>query len=218
PAQLRALAVRAAAHGIATQIHAIGDAAVRAALDALGATAGATQLLPRVEHAQLVAADDLPRFAALGVAASMQPVHVRSDAAKARRLWGARAEARGYALGALVRSGAVVAAGTDAPVEPVDPWPGVACAVVRSAPEWAPGTPPFGAQHAVDLWTSLRAWCVGPARSAGERDRGRLVAGCRADVAVLPAAALDEPVEAGGTLWRARPTLVLINGEVAAER
>ena len=218
PEELSAQARRAAANGIATQIHGIGDAAVRAALDALAGTAGATPLMPRIEHAQLVADADLPRFAALGVAASMQPVHVRSDAAKARRLWGARAEARGYALAGILASGAVVAAGTDAPVEPADPWPGVACAVTRSGRDWAPGTPPFGPQHALDLWQSLRSWSVGPAVTAGEVDRGRLTPGQRADLVVLPAAALATPVEPGGALWRARPRLVLMDGRVVVER
>jgi len=218
PGELRGQARWAAANGIATQIHAIGDAAVRAALDVLGDTVGATPLMPRVEHAQLVSRDDVPRFAALGVAASMQPVHVRSDAAKARRLWGSRGEVQGYALGAIARSGAILAAGTDAPVEPVDPWPGVACAVTRSAPDWTPGTLPFGPHNALDVWASLRAWCVGPPVTAGERDRGRLTAGQRADLAVLPASAFEEPVEAGGVLWRARPRLVLMDGEVVAER
>ena len=54
--------------------------------------------------------------------------------------------------------------------------------------------------------------------SAGETDRGRLVAGHRADVVVLPAAAMSEPVEPGGALWFARPRLVLMDGEVVAER
>jgi hypothetical protein len=171
-----------------------------------------------VEHAQLVSADDTPRFAALGIAASMQPVHVRSDAAKARRLWGPRAEARGYPLAAIARTGAVVAAGTDAPVEPIDPWPGVACAVTRAAPEWVPGTSSFGPENALDLWESLRAWCVGPAVTAGEQDRGRLVRGQRADIVVLSAAALSEPVALDGALWNARPRLVLMDGEVVAER
>ncbi len=218
PSELRELAKRAAGAGIATQIHAIGDAAVRAALDALAPTVGATPLMPRVEHVQLVADADVPRFAALGIAASMQPVHVRSDTAKARRLWGTRAEARAYALDAVRRTGAVLAAGTDAPVEPADPWPGVACAVTRAAPDWEPGTAPFGPQNALDLWGSLRSWCIGPAVSAGERDRGRLVPGQRADLVVLSASALDEPVAVGGALWNARPRLVLVDGEVVAER
>ncbi len=207
---------RAAALGIATQIHGIGDAAVRAALDVLGPTVGATPLVPRIEHTQLVHPDDVPRFAALGIAASFQPVHVRSDTEKARRLWGDRADAWAYALGAIAATGALIPTGTDAPVEPIDPWPGVACAVTRAAPSWPAGVAPLGPGNAIPLWRSLRAACVDPALSAGERDRGRLVPGHRADVVVLPAAALDEPVEVGGALWHARPRLVLVDGEVAA--
>jgi predicted amidohydrolase YtcJ len=216
PETLRAQVVRAVSLGIATQVHGIGDAAVRVALDILAPTAGTTPLMPRIEHAQLVAEADIARFAALGIAASMQPVHVRTDAAKARWLWGPRSESRGYALGALARSGAVIPIGTDAPVEPVDPWPGIACAVTRLAPTWPDGTAAFGLANALDLWRAIRAACVDPAVSAGERDRGRLVPGQRADIVVLPAAALREPVEAGGALWSARPRLVLLDGEVVA--
>ena len=216
PDALREQAARAAALGIATQIHAIGDAAVGAALDALAPTVGVTPLMPRVEHVQLIADADVARFAALGIAASMQPIHVRSDAAKARRLWGPRADARAYALAALARAGAVVPAGTDAPVEPVDPWPGVACAVTRAAPSWPAGTPAFGPANALSLWRSIRASCVDPAISAGEGDRGRLTPGQRADIVVIPAAAISEPVEVDGALWHARPQLVLVDGEVVA--
>ena len=65
----------------------------------------------------------------------------------------------------------------------------------------------LGPDNAVDLWRALRAACVDPAVTAGEPDRGRLVAGQRADIVVLPAAAVDEPVEVGGALWNARPRL-----------
>ncbi len=216
PHGLRDQVTRAAGAGIATQIHAIGDAAVRAALEVLGPAAGRTTLMPRVEHAQLVADADVPRFAALGVAASMQPVHIRSDAEKARRLWGARADARAFPIAALARSGAVVAFGTDAPVEPIDPWPGLACTVTRSAPSWPTGTPPLGARNAIALWRAIRAACVGPAITAGESDRGRLTPGSRADLVVLAAEIVSEPVEVGGPLWHARPRLVLLDGEVVA--
>lgn len=217
PEELRVQATRAAAQGIATQIHGIGDAGVRAALDALAPTVGATRLMPRVEHAQLVAEADVPRFAALGIAASMQPVHVRSDMAQARRLWGARGEERGYALGRLDATGAVLPFGTDAPVEPVDPWPGIACAVTRSAPGWPDGTPPYGPGNALGLWRAVRGACVDGPVSAGEADRGRLVPGQRADLVVLPAAAVEEPVVVDGALWHARPRLVLVDGEVELE-
>ena len=89
------------------------------------------------------------------------------------------------------------------------------CAVTRSAPTWPAGTPPLGPAQALPLWRAIRAACVDPAITAGEADRGRLVAGQRADLVVLPGAAVDEPVEAGGALWHARPRLVLIDGEVA---
>ncbi len=218
PDELREQAIRAASLGIATQIHGIGDAAVRTALDVLASTVGSTSLMPRVEHVQLVSHADVPRFAELGIAASMQPVHVRSDTAKARRLWGSRADARAFAFAALHRTGAVITFGTDAPVEPVDPWTGLACAVTRSSPEWPPGTPPFGPHNALALWRAIRAACVDPAVSAGETDRGRLVPGQRADLVVLPAAAVAEPVEVDGALWHARPRLVLVDGEIAADR
>ena len=218
PEELREQARRAASLGIATQIHGIGDAAVRAALDVLAPTVGLTPLMPRVEHTQLVSDADVPRFAELGIAASMQPVHVRSDAAKARQLWGPRAEARAYALAALDRTGAVIVFGTDAPVEPIDPWTGLACAITRSSPEWPAGTPPFGPHNAMTLWRAIRAACVDPAVSAGETDRGRLVPGQRADLVVLPAAAIAEPVEVDGALWHARPRMVLVDGLIAAER
>jgi hypothetical protein len=216
PEGLAAQAGRAAKLGIATQIHGIGDAAVRAALDVLAPTVGATPLMPRIEHSQLVHPADVARFAALGVAASMQPVHLRSDVDKARRLWGERADASAFPVRALLRTGAVVAFGTDAPVEPVDPWPGLACAVTRSAPSWSPGTSPLGPAHGVTVWQAIRAACVGPALTAGERDRGRLVAGQRADLVVLPANAVEEAVEIGGALWHARPSLVLLDGQVVA--
>jgi predicted amidohydrolase YtcJ len=218
PDELARQASRAAALGITTQVHAIGDAAVRAALDVLAPTVGRTALVPRVEHAQLVASADIPRFGATGIAASMQPIHVRSDAVKARRLWGDRADAYAYAFAALDRAGALIVFGTDAPVEPVDPWPGLACAVTRASPEWPAGTAPFGPQNALDLWQAIRAACLNPALSAAERDRGRLLPGHRADLVVIPAAAVSDPVETGGALWNARPRLVLLDGEVAAER
>ena len=218
PERLGELAARAASIGIATQIHGIGDAAVRAALNALAPTVGATPLMPRVEHAQLVADDDIVRFAALGIAASVQPVHLRSDVDKARALWaGDRAERQAFPLAALASTGAVVAFGTDAPVEPFDPWPGIACAVTRSAPSWPAGTAPLGPAQGLSRWRAIHAACVDPAISAGELDRGRLVVGQRADIVVLPAEAVGEPVEAGGALWNARPRLVLVDGAVAAE-
>jgi predicted amidohydrolase YtcJ len=217
PAELADLAARAAAAGIATQVHAIGDAAVRAALDALGPTTPRVPLMPRVEHVQLCQPGDRDRLAALGVAASVQPVHLREDAATARRDWGGRAERFGYAWRSLLDAGAVVAFGTDAPVEPIDPWPGIAMAVLRHAPSWPAGTPPFGPDESLSLEQALRAATVGPATTSREPLRGRLVAGSPADLVVLPAAP-REPDAAAAAFAVVRPRLVMVDGEVALER
>ncbi len=209
---------RAAAAGIATQVHAIGDRACRVTLDALAPTAGRSALMPRLEHVQLLHPDDLPRFAAAGIAASIQPVHVRADAPIARALWGDRAETRGYPMRSLIDSGAVVAFGTDAPVEPIDPWPGLSMAVTRIDGSWPAGSEPFGPDERLTLEQALRAACIAPARTAAEPDRGRLIPGQRADLVILPASALSHPIEPGGALATARPRVVVVDGEVAFER
>jgi predicted amidohydrolase YtcJ len=217
PERLAELAGRAATHDIATIIHAIGDWGVRAALEALEPTARKLPLMPRLEHVQLLHPDDRPRFARAGIAASVQPIHLRADAAAARRLWGARAEANGYTWKSIADTGAVLAFGTDAPVEPIDPWPGLSMAVTRRDHSWPAATPAFGPGEALTLERAIRAACIGPAITAGERDRGRLVVGQRADLVVLPIEALTEPVEPGGALATARPRLVLVDGAVGFE-
>ena len=173
--------------------------------------------MPRLEHVQLLHPDDRPRFAAAGIAASIQPIHVRADAPIARSLWGDRAETRGYPMRSLIDAGAVVAFGTDAPVEPTDPWPGLSMAVTRIDGSWPAGSEPFGADERLTLEQALRAACVAPAVIAAELDRGRLVPGQRADLLVIPAQALVHPIEPGGALATARPRLVMIDGEVAFE-
>jgi predicted amidohydrolase YtcJ len=173
PDELAELAERSANAGITTQIHAIGDRALRAALDALAPTVGRTALRPRIEHVQLADPLDVSRFAATGIVASVQPNHVGDDAPKARRAWGVRAEGS-YPWRRLVESGAIVAFGTDAPADTEDPWPGLAMAVTRRDPRWPADSPAFGPQEALTLPQALRAACVAPATTAGEPDRGRL--------------------------------------------
>ena len=107
--------------------------------------------------------------------------------------------------------------GTDAPVEPIDPWPGIALAVTRLDPRWPAGTPAYGPHEALVLDRALRAACVDAAVSARETDRGRLTVGQRADVVVIPAAALREPTEPGGALATTRPSLVVMDGRVVHE-
>jgi predicted amidohydrolase YtcJ len=214
---MRERAAKAAAAGIATQIHAIGDAAVRTSLDVLAPTVSKVKLMPRLEHIQLCHPDDRARFAALGIGASVQPVHLRDDAATARRDWGARAESAGYTWRSLLDAGAVLGFGTDAPVEPIDPWPGVAMAVLRRDPSWGADVPPFGPDEALTLEQTLRAATVGPATFARDPLGGRLVPGARADLIVLPAAPREGP-ERAAAFATVRPRLVIVDGEIALER
>lgn len=210
PDELAELLRRAWSAGISGQVHAIGDGAVRLALDLLAEQPREVALPPRIEHAQLVHPHDVPRFGRLGIAASVQPVHLRSDAELARQAWGERAE-WAFPLAGLVAGGALIPAGTDAPVEPEDPWPGIAVAVSRRDP-WRPHDVPLGAHQAIDLARSLRAACLDPWLVAAEHHGGRLVAGCHADLLVVPSRGFDEPF-AAAALAETRPLLTMLGGE-----
>lgn len=118
---------RAHEHGIESTIHAIGDHANALVLDAFE-TIGCTG---SIEHAQLIAPDDFPRFKELGVAASVQPVHALDDRDVADRHWAGRTD-RAFAFGGLLAAGAELRLGSDAPVAPLDPWLSAAAAVHRS--------------------------------------------------------------------------------------
>ncbi len=157
-------------------VHAIGDRANRDALDAFEATQDEWRgLRPRIEHAQCLHPDDIPRFAALGVAASIQPSMAVTDEPVAERLWADRLEGA-YAYRSLHESGARLALGSDAPVEAMDPLRGLRDAVLR---EWR-------SHEALDLQAALEALTVTPAWLAGDEDRrGRLAPGMLADLVIL---------------------------------
>ena len=150
--ELEGLLRRATSAGLTTAVHAIGDVGVRTALDAHEA-AGCGG---RVEHAQQVLPEDLPRFAALGVTASVQPRHAVDDRDLADLHW-AGATSRAFPYAALLAAGADVVLGSDAPVAPLDPWDAVASAVHRTLDDrgaWHPE------QH-LTLAQALAASCGG---------------------------------------------------------
>jgi predicted amidohydrolase YtcJ len=186
--------VRGAAEAhLPVAVHAIGDAANRAALDAFEATRDAWRplgLRPRIEHAQLLAAEDVGRFARIGVAASVQFSHAPSDRDLADRLWEGREGA--YAYRSLLDAGALLANGSDAPVEELDPLAGIAAGVLRTLDEreaWRP-------DQAVTAEEALRASTLGPAWLAGdEHRRGTLAPGMLADLVVLDRDPLACPPE-----------------------
>lgn len=214
PGELRAVVARAVAGGLSVAIHAIGDRAVRHALDAFEAAPAAARARlafpPRIEHAQLVHGDDLPRFAALGVAASMQPSHAVADIPLARERWSARLE-RAYPWRALLDAGARLAFGSDAPVEPPRAAYGMFCAIARREPG-QPVTAAMSPRQCVTLDEALRAYTSEPARLDGRWPRGgTLRAGAHGDLVVW-----DRDLFACGpdALALARPVATLVAGEV----
>ncbi|GAB3758581.1 amidohydrolase [Microlunatus parietis] len=135
-ATLTSMITEARAAGLDSAVHAIGDRANSVALNAFLA-AGCPG---RIEHAQLILDEDLPRFAELGVIASVQPDHLITDRAVADRHWAGRT-GRAFPLASLLAAGATLRLGSDAPVSPLDPWVTIAAAVHRTAgaePPWHP--------------------------------------------------------------------------------
>jgi predicted amidohydrolase YtcJ len=159
---------------------------------------------------QVLHPDDLPRLAALGVTASMQPVHATADRDAAERYWGPRCR-YAYAWRSLAASGAVLAFGSDAPVETPDPWRGLYAAVTRRR-EDEPGAPPWYPDECLTLQQALRAYTQGPAYAAGaEREWGRLAPGYVADFIVLDR---DPYAGAPDDLLRVQVLATVVDGRV----
>src|SRR2546426_3253655 len=182
--ELSELIRHASRAGFPIAVHAIGDQANRDALDAFEETRTEWQplgLRQRIEHAQLLAPEDLDRFAELGVAASVQFSHAPSDRELADRLWAGKTDGA-YAFRSLWDSGALLANGSDAPIEELEPWAGVCAGVLRTLDEreaWHP-------EQRLTLEEALRATTVNPAWLArDERRRGKLLPGFLADLVVL---------------------------------
>ena len=216
-AQLDSLVAAADAAGLQVILHAIGDAANRQALDAFERAAranGTRGRRHRVEHAQILDRADIPRFARLGVIASMQPTHATSDMRWAETRIGRERAAEGaYAWRSLLDAGATVVFGTDFAVEPMAPVEGIYSAVTRQSRE-EPGTPPGGwlpeqrltREEAIRLYTAASAY--------GEWQEGRkgtLRPGMLADLVVWDRDLLTVPE---AEILRAAPDLMVVGGRV----
>ncbi len=208
---------RAALGGIASAIHAIGDGANRRVLDLyarLREEGSETRLPHRIEHVQLLTPQDLPRLAALGVVASMQPIHAPHDREMAERRWGARAR-YGYALRSVLQSGATLILGTDSPVESLNPLVNLYAAVTRRAPEagqaegWYP-------DEALTLDEALYGYTLAPALSTGQAQHtGSLTPGKWADLVVLSRDLYADGPEA---LLETEVDLTMLGGRVLYRR
>jgi len=195
PDELRESALLAAEHHLQLCSHAIGDRANRVALDvyeeALVTVPDGRERRWRVEHAQHLAPEDITRFGELGVIAAMQPIHCTSDGPwVVLRLGEERAENGAYMWRSLLDSGAVIASGTDAPVEAVDPIASYHAAVTRQLPD---GTFFYPGQ-VMTREEALRARTLDAAYAAFEEDiKGSLETGKLADVTVLSKDILTVP-------------------------
>jgi predicted amidohydrolase YtcJ len=214
---LRRTARLAVEHGFQLCVHAIGDRANREILDLYEATfrahPGKRGLRWRIEHAQHLDPADVPRFARLGVIASMQGVHCTSDAPfVVPRMGVERARSGAYAWRSLLDSGAVIANGTDAPVEDVSP---IACfysSVTRKLPD---GTA-FFAEQKMTRREALRSYTVDAAYAGFEEDlKGSLVPGKLADVVVLSRDVTSMPED---QILGTKVEYTIVGGKVLYER
>jgi len=199
-------------------VHAIGDRANRETLDLYAllfdeADVNGEERRWRVEHAQHLHPDDIPRFADLGVMASMQAIHACSDAPyNYKRLGAERVEGGAYPWKTLWNDGAIVGNGTDVPVEKIDPLASYHCTVTRQVP----GTDTtFTPDETLTRRQALKSYTVANARMAfAEEEKGTLTPGKLADVTVLSDNILEIPAD---QIRDAQVDLTILGGEVVYE-
>src|ERR1700687_469496 len=186
--KLKAMAIERDKAGFQIAIHAIGDRAHRVALDVFESVArvnGTRDRRGRIEHAQVIAPEDIPRFATLGVIASMPPSHETNDLRWAEQRVGLVRARGAYAWASLLKSGAKLAFGTDFDVEPINPMRGLYACVTREGVDGGPagGWQP---QEKISIDECIRAYTSGAAYAQFEEGKkGELKVGEYADLLVL---------------------------------
>ncbi len=215
-AEARRATTRAAAGGLASVVHAIGDAAVRRALDLL-------EPLPRVavphriEHLQLVHPRDLPRAARAGIVASMQPAHLLTDIPLVERHWGSRGSGA-YACRSLLDARTRLVFGSDVPVETIDPRDGVYAALERQRRQGGPGGG-WRPREKLTFQEALRAYSVEGWAAAGQGGRGGALAQDQAADLVAWECDLAAVLANDGSAFRAgSAALTVVGGDAVWRR
>ena len=191
----------AAAGGLSLTVHAIGDRANHDVLDVYEQLRRDEVGRPgphprhRIEHVQVLHPGDLNRLAELNVIASMQPIHATSDMVMADRYWGERARFS-YAWRTMWDSGALVVFGSDAPVERIDPLPGLHAAVTRRRADGHPGPEGWFPEQRLALWQAIYAFTGAAARTSGqEKTQGMIAPGKLADLTIFDRDPFAAPAE-----------------------
>jgi predicted amidohydrolase YtcJ len=208
---LRRLVTASVEGGFAVAVHAIGDRANLEVLDVyeeVRATGPGRDALLRLEHAQVLRPDDIPRLGKLHVVASMQPIHLVGDMPVVDRYWGERGR-YAYAFRSILDAGGVLAFGSDAPIEDPNPLRGIHAAVARRDPLLR-GASAWHPHERITIFEAIDAYTIGAAVAAGTRDRtGSIRPGMRADLTVL-----DRDITAcePDALLDARVAMAVVNG------
>ncbi len=179
---------QASAAGLSSTIHAIGDKATHDVLDVFAAVRGEetnVRLRHRIEHVQLLHPDDFNRLGQINVIASMQPIHATSDMLIADKFWGPRS-AGAYAWRTQLNAGAMLAFGSDAPVESFNPFWGIHAAVARRRTDGSPAPDGWYPEQRLTVEEAVRGFTLGAAyASYDEQRKGSLTTGKLADLIVL---------------------------------
>ncbi len=206
---------RAVNNGLALTIHAIGDRANRIVLNAFEKirTYEEQQGLPRqhhrIEHVQTIHPSDLPRLAALDIIASVQPIHAPSDMRTADKYLGDRSK-NAYAYQSLLKSGATLVLGSDAPVESVNPFLGIHAAVTRRRADGSPGPEGWHPEQRLSLEEAIEGFTHAPAVITNRGHRlGQIAEGYQADFLILE----DDPFHLDPQdLWKIKPLSTYVGG------
>ena len=204
--------------GLQVAVHAIGDRAIRTQLDIFARVAqenGARDRRFRIEHAQHIAPEDLPRFAPLGVIASMQPYHEADDGRWAEQVIGPERSKGTYAFRSLRDAGARLAFGSDWFVAPPTPLEGIKAAVTRQTID---GKQPMGwqPQEKITVEDALRAYTIGSAYAGFMDDKlGTITAGKYADLVLIDR---DITAMAPDSIDKAKVMLTMVGGRIVYRR
>jgi predicted amidohydrolase YtcJ len=218
PMKFRRVLERAVALGFQVNTHAIGDAANRLVLDAyqqaFDGKSGADKRF-RIEHAQVLAPPDVPRFRALGVIPSMQPTHCTSDMYWATDRLGAQRAEGAYLWKTFLDQGVRVPAGSDAPVESIEVVPGLYAAVTRQdAKGWPEGG--WHPKERVSPEEALRMFSTDVAYAAFEEaERGTIAVGKRADFTVL---SRDPTAVPPAEILKTKVLMTVVGGRVVVDK